>query len=65
MSARAVPYHCPFCGDEDLWPHEGSEGAGHGEWECRSCLRAFKLSMIGQLTRPPVTSAVRSTGGTA
>ena len=22
MSARAVPFHCPYCGDENLWPHE-------------------------------------------
>ncbi|MBW8750724.1 MAG: hypothetical protein JF565_04785 [Propionibacteriales bacterium] len=59
MSERAVPFHCPYCGDDNLWPHEPGPGdraesrSGHGEWECRSCLRAFKLSMIGQLTRPP------------
>ena len=52
MSARAVPFHCPSCGDEDLRPHETEEGSGHGAWECRSCLRAFRLSMIGQLRRP-------------
>ena len=63
MSMRAVPYHCPFCGDEDLWPHQGETGAGHGEWECRSCLRAFKLSMIKQLPRPALGPAAGS-GGT-
>lgn len=47
MSARAVPYHCPYCGDEDLRPHENAEGSPHGTWECRSCLRAFSLRMIG------------------
>jgi hypothetical protein len=58
MSGRAVPFLCPYCGDEDLRPHEGepaadgTPSAGHGQWECRACLRAFKLSMIGQL-RPP------------
>jgi predicted RNA-binding Zn-ribbon protein involved in translation (DUF1610 family) len=57
MSERAVPFHCPYCGDENLWPHEseaddGSVVAKHGEWECRSCLRAFRLSMLGQLRRP-------------
>jgi transposase-like protein len=62
MSARAVPFHCPYCGEENLWPHEGDDGsAGHGQWECRSCLRAFKLTMIGQL-RPPATTT--SQGGT-
>jgi transposase-like protein len=58
MSARAVPFHCPYCGDEDLRPHEPEEGSassGHGEWECHSCLRAFKLNMIGQL-RPPASA---------
>lgn len=50
MSERAVPFHCPYCGDENLWPHEDS----HGAWECRSCLRAFRLSFVGNLTRPPL-----------
>jgi len=54
-SERAVPFHCPYCGDENLWPHETDEGPGHGQWECRSCMRAFKLNMIGQL-RPPASA---------
>lgn len=60
MSERAVPFHCPYCGDENLWPHEPAEGAGHGAWECRSCLRAFKLSMLG-LVRP--TGSATPPGG--
>jgi transposase-like protein len=48
MSDRAVPFHCPYCGDEDLRPRESR----HGEWECRSCLRAFSLKLLG-LLRPP------------
>jgi len=65
MSARAVPFHCPYCGDENLWPHEAEgpdAGPGHGQWECRSCLRAFKLTMIGQL-RPPASAHARSDQG--
>ena len=50
MSERAVPFHCPFCGEGDLWPHEADD-ACHGSWECRSCLRAFSLKMLG-LVRP-------------
>lgn len=46
MTTRAVPFHCPYCSDEDLRPH----GDSHGQWECHSCQRAFKLSFIGQLT---------------
>ena len=49
MTGRAVPFHCPFCGDEDLRPH----GERHGEWECRSCLRAFSLKFLGLLAAPP------------
>jgi hypothetical protein len=47
MSARMVPFHCPYCAEEDLRPH----GDTHGEWECRACLRAFGLRFIG-LLRP-------------
>ncbi len=52
MSERAVPFHCPYCGDEDLRPHESGHGPGHGQWECRACLRAFSLKMLGMLDRP-------------
>jgi transposase-like protein len=55
MSGRAVPFHCPYCGDEDLRPHESDEGSGHGQWECRSCLRAFSLRMLGVIARPETT----------
>ena len=49
MSERAVPFHCPYCGDEDLRPHETDDGPGHGTWECRACLRAFQLKMLGMI----------------
>lgn len=52
MNARAVPFHCPFCGDESLRPY----GETHGEWECRSCLRAFRLGFIGQLAPATLTN---------
>ena len=53
---RAFPNSCPYCGDDNLWPHQSSEDSpGFGEWECRSCLRAFKLTMIGQLRHPTTT----------
>ena len=56
MSERAVPFHCPYCGDGDLRPHElvsedGEITSPHGTWECRACLRAFSLKMLG-LIRP-------------
>jgi hypothetical protein len=53
MSERAAPFHCPYCGDEDLRPNED----GHGAWECRACGRAFRLKYLGLLapetTTPP------------
>ncbi len=56
MSERAVPFHCPYCGDEDLRPHETAEGTSpHGSWECRACQRAFTLKMLG-LLRPGARS---------
>ncbi len=48
MSGHSVPLHCPYCAGEDLRPH----GDKHGEWECRSCLRAFAVRLIGLLARP-------------
>ncbi|GAA2003727.1 MAG: hypothetical protein JHD04_03310 [Nocardioides sp.] len=60
MSGRGIPFHCPYCGDEDLRPHEvvsqdGQISSPHGSWECRSCLRAFSLRMLG-LIRPGTTT---------
>ncbi|MQA24798.1 MAG: hypothetical protein GEU94_04865 [Micromonosporaceae bacterium] len=45
MSQRMVPFHCPYCGEEDLRPNE----SGHGAWECRSCLRVFSVKFIGMI----------------
>ena len=45
MTERAVPFHCPYCGEQDLWPHEDV----HGAWECRGCLRAFTVKMLGMI----------------
>ena len=58
MSERAQPFHCPYCGDENLFPQEGA-----GAWECRSCLRAFTLKLLGMLARPE--SAGPAGGGPA
>ncbi|MFJ9391355.1 hypothetical protein ACIRON_21195 [Nocardioides sp. NPDC101246] len=55
MSSRAgTPFHCPFCGETDLWPHE----ATHGSWECRACLRAFQVKSLGQISRPEISRTV-------
>ncbi|MEU4670907.1 Insertion element protein [Amycolatopsis sp. NPDC023774] len=38
---RAVPYYCPFCGDEDLRPAED------GGWLCGACRRGFSVEFHG------------------
>jgi hypothetical protein len=38
---QTVPYVCPFCGEEDLRPAEGSR------WHCCSCLRLFTVTFHG------------------
>ncbi len=38
----AAIYHCPFCGEEDLRPHEGSAGA----WSCSACARVFTVGLV-------------------
>ncbi|MFI1203161.1 hypothetical protein ACH4VR_27645 [Streptomyces sp. NPDC020883] len=58
MTERAVPFHCPYCGDEDLRPSEedGPRGAG-AAWECRACSRAFRLKFLGLLAPGATGSA--------
>jgi hypothetical protein len=40
---RAVPYHCPYCAEEDLRPLEATPGA----WHCRACTRTFSVTYRG------------------
>ncbi|GAA3990069.1 hypothetical protein FOF52_09075 [Thermobifida alba] len=48
MSERAAPYYCPYCGDEDLEPHEGDGSRGEGyAWACGSCARVFRVKFVG------------------
>jgi len=47
MSERAVPFYCPYCGEEDLRPSE----AGHGAWRCTSCTRVFSVKLLGLAAR--------------
>jgi hypothetical protein len=57
MSAHSVPLHCPYCGGEFLFPHEQAPGS----WECRECLRAYRVKFLGLLPGRTTTdhSAVR------
>ncbi len=46
MSERAVPFYCPYCGEEDLRPEEEP----HGAWRCAGCRRVFLVRMVGLVT---------------
>jgi transposase-like protein len=39
---RAVPFYCPYCGEEDLEPV-----GDRGGWWCHSCNRRFVLRIDG------------------
>ena len=41
--ARAVPFYCPYCGDEELVPE--AEPAVHDQ--CQACLRVFTVRLVG------------------
>lgn len=41
-TARAVPFYCPYCGEEDLRPEEDPQAA----WRCADCRRVFLVRMI-------------------
>jgi ribosomal protein L37AE/L43A len=55
MSERSVPYYCPYCGGEDLRPHEDT----HGAWECRECTRVFSLKFVGMIPRSEMVNGGR------
>ena len=45
---RHLPvFHCPYCGEEDLTPYEGSaDSPSPAAWLCGACLRAFTVRLI-------------------
>jgi hypothetical protein len=58
---RSVPFYCPYCSEEDLYPH----GDAHGAWECRSCRRVFAVSLRGLLPLGSGTAAPPAPDGGA
>jgi transposase-like protein len=63
-TGRAVPFYCPYCGEEDLVPDvpAGATGEGHGHWACRACQRSFRLSLTALAS---ATTTISSTPGTS
>jgi transposase-like protein len=41
MSMRAVPFYCPYCGEQALEPGDA------GSYYCGSCDRGFVLRFLG------------------
>ncbi len=59
MSAvPTTPYHCPFCGEQDLRPVEDDAKA----WVCRSCARVFAVTLL-RVERSLVPGHVAASGG--
>ena len=46
-TARAVPFYCPFCGEESIRPWGEDPDKGHGDWRCEDCSRVFSLKYRG------------------
>lgn len=47
-ATRAVPFYCPYCGEEDLRPEEEP----HAAWRCAGCRRVFVVRMVGLAAAP-------------
>jgi transposase-like protein len=47
-AAKAVPFYCPYCGEEDLRPAEEP----HAAWRCADCQRVFVVRLVGLLAQP-------------
>ena len=67
MSERGFPVHCPYCGERGPASARGRH-TGRSDllpprvsWECRGCLRAFSLKMLG-LVRPQATGQPTASG---
>jgi transposase-like protein len=45
--SRAVPFYCPYCGEEDLRPAAEPQSA----WRCADCQRAFVVRLVGLAAR--------------
>jgi len=48
---RAVPFYCPFCGEQDIRPADpvadtAVAAGGEAPWRCGSCDRVFALALV-------------------
>ena len=54
---RAVPFYCPYCGEEDLEPQDLRDRRRR----CRSCIRSFAATLCGNRSHPVSRDATRPT----
>ncbi|MFP5072446.1 Insertion element protein [Pseudonocardia nantongensis] len=59
MSERAAPFYCPYCGEEDLRPSEGTANVPGAAWWCADCLRTFVVTFVG-IGVPETTTGAES-----
>ncbi|MEU6859699.1 hypothetical protein AB0B28_12615 [Glycomyces sp. NPDC046736] len=55
MTARVVPYNCPYCGEEDLRPYVSDSDSDveiRGAWHCADCTRVFAVKYHGMAVAP-------------
>lgn len=52
---RAVPFYCPYCGEEDLRPVEEP----HAAWRCADCRRTFVVRLAGVVAAPAPARTTR------
>lgn len=41
VTTHAPPFHCPYCGEDDVRPDEAPDA-----WFCPTCARAFLLQLL-------------------
>ncbi|MEY7971235.1 Insertion element protein [Saccharomonospora xinjiangensis] len=46
-ATRATPFHCPYCGEEELRPENGTDGTDRAAWLCEACRRVFAVRFVG------------------
>jgi transposase-like protein len=54
-SGHAVPFYCPYCGEEDIRPF----GETAAQYRCADCLRVWTLRLVGTTT-PTAGAEARS-----
>ena len=52
MSERAVPFHCPYCGEEDLCPHAPTRTPATARGNAAPACAPSRVKMLGSCVPP-------------